>query len=898
MTLRINTNVAALTAHNNMIKNDSSLSSVLEQLSSGLRINKAADDASGMAIADSLKSQALGLGQAIKNANDGISMVQTADGALAESINIVNTIKTKAIQAAQDGQTTDSRNAIQSDITKLMQELDNIAKTTAFNGQKLLSGNFTNKSFQIGAYSGETVAVSIDSTESAKVGHISTSSLTFGGTGNAELALYSNLKNQTYSLNSVNIAYDNTRDHSLAAVADSINKLSDVLGVSAQAVVQSTTTASVAAGTTDSTFAINGVTIGAVAVQDNDANGALVAAINQKTSQHGVVASVGNDGKLTLTSSDGRAIQVTQGSNTTAVLGGTASMSTLGQINLTQQGTGEIVLNNRDGGQAVALLDNLLQTQGATTTSVASTLASGSTVVAGSTIGANSTLSIAGTTAISGNVYTTGGSSIGSGSNLSSGSTIGSGTTLGYGVGAATLTVSGNITGVTGTVGSGSTLQSGTKIGSGTVLAGDVVVSGTLSALTASSTVTTGTSLGSGSSLATGTSFLTADYNAANFTAAISSTTSGLYTVLTGAATVSGTMTFTNGAGTLAAGTTISSGAAGATLKNGSQLYTEVDLASAMTLSGNMTLASSSTLASGTAGAVTLAGGTSLNQSYGVTVGTGFATSGSMTLGSGSNLATTATLATGTSLSNAWNNNAAITVAGGNMTLGANSTLANGFVLAEGSSIGGTVTTANNEVVDSTIGMRLETGSTLASGSILKAGTYLTNDVVASNGTTYKAGSALTADITTSGTTTLANMMTLHTGSTLAAGSTLTPNTHATDSSAEGTSTKTGAYRLSDVDVTTQAGAQIAISVADSALKDLDKVRSGLGSVQNQLTSTISNISVTQVNVTSAESNIRDTDFAEASSNFSRMQILVQAGSFAMAQSNASGKSVLSLLQG
>src|SRR3989339_1520789 len=181
MALRINTNVASLNAHKNMIKNDNSLSASLEKLSSGLRINKAADDASGMAIADSLRSQGLGLGQAVRNANDGISMVQTADGALEESINIVNTIKTKAIQSSQDGQTTESRKAIQSDINKLMEELDNIAKTTSFNGQKLLSGSFTNKKFQVGAYSGETVNISIGSAEATKIGHVSASNLTFAG---------------------------------------------------------------------------------------------------------------------------------------------------------------------------------------------------------------------------------------------------------------------------------------------------------------------------------------------------------------------------------------------------------------------------------------------------------------------------------------------------------------------------------------------------------------------------------------------------------------------------------------------------------------------------------------------------------------------------------------------
>jgi len=111
MALRINTNIASMNAHKNMIKTDNSLSESLARLSSGLRINKAADDASGMAIADSLRSQALGLGQAIRNGNDGIAIVQTADAALEESINIVNTIKQKSIQSAQDGQTTESRKA-------------------------------------------------------------------------------------------------------------------------------------------------------------------------------------------------------------------------------------------------------------------------------------------------------------------------------------------------------------------------------------------------------------------------------------------------------------------------------------------------------------------------------------------------------------------------------------------------------------------------------------------------------------------------------------------------------------------------------------------------------------------------------------------------------------------
>ena len=169
MGFRINTNIAAMNAHRNANMTNLGLDKSLNSLSSGLRINKAADDASGMAIADSLRQQSQGLGQAIMNANDGIGVTQTADGALDEYINISNIIRTKAIQAASDGQNLQSRQAIQSDIDRLMEEAQNIASTTSFNGQSLLNGAFQNKSFHIGAYSGETVKVSISDTQTEKV---------------------------------------------------------------------------------------------------------------------------------------------------------------------------------------------------------------------------------------------------------------------------------------------------------------------------------------------------------------------------------------------------------------------------------------------------------------------------------------------------------------------------------------------------------------------------------------------------------------------------------------------------------------------------------------------------------------------------------------------------------
>jgi flagellin len=180
MGFRINTNVAAMTAHRNSTMTNIGIDKSLNALSSGFRINKAADDASGMAIANRLREQSQGLGQAIANANDGIAVAQIADGALEEYTKIIDTIRTKAIQAASDGQNLGTRRKIQADINKLTEEAQNISTTTAFNGQTLLNGSYKNKSFHIGAYSGETVSISVNNTQVDSVGKFAMASGTTG----------------------------------------------------------------------------------------------------------------------------------------------------------------------------------------------------------------------------------------------------------------------------------------------------------------------------------------------------------------------------------------------------------------------------------------------------------------------------------------------------------------------------------------------------------------------------------------------------------------------------------------------------------------------------------------------------------------------------------------------
>ncbi len=309
MGFRINTNVAALNAKANADLNSKSLDASLSRLSSGLRINSAADDASGMAIADSLRSQANTLGQAINNGNDALGILQTADKAMDEQLKILDTIKTKATQAAQDGQSLKTRTMLQADINRLMEELDNIANTTSFNGKQLLSGNFINQEFQIGASSNQTVKASIGATQSSKIGltRFETGSrISVSGEVQFTLKNYNGIDDFKFQ----KVVISTSVGTGLGALADEINKNADKTGVRATFTVETRGMGAVRAGTTSDDFAINGVQIGKVEYKDGDSNGALVSAINSVKDTTGVEASIDENGKLLLTSRDGRGIKI------------------------------------------------------------------------------------------------------------------------------------------------------------------------------------------------------------------------------------------------------------------------------------------------------------------------------------------------------------------------------------------------------------------------------------------------------------------------------------------------------------------------------------------------------------------------------------------------------------
>ena len=302
----------------NINKSTKMLNSLNLELQTGKRINRAADDSSGLAIADSLLTQANGLAAGTKNANDAISVMNIADGALTTFKDTLSQMLDKATAAASDISSPESRKALQGDINNFSSSLNKIAKNTEFNGIKLLNGTFANKQFQVGAYANQTVGLSIQSVETAKIGHFSE---TIGSKVSAGTTA------ATLSINGATIAQstvsDTTKDGA-DVVAKAINDQSANTGVTARA-KNSLTGSSVTGGSlADGDLSINGVSIGAVNFEANDNSGTLTAAINAISNKTGVSARIAGNGALELTTENGENIHITEANGGAAKAGLTA----------------------------------------------------------------------------------------------------------------------------------------------------------------------------------------------------------------------------------------------------------------------------------------------------------------------------------------------------------------------------------------------------------------------------------------------------------------------------------------------------------------------------------------------------------------------------------------------
>ena len=392
----INTNISAMKAQASLRTTGLNQSSAMERLSTGSRINSAKDDAAGLAISTRMTASIRGISAAIRNANDGISLTQTAEGSLAQIGDNLQRIRELAVQSANTGNNASDRAAMNNEAKQLIAEIDRVANNTAFNGIKLIDGSFKEQSLQVGAGNdaNDRITISVGSAKSNALGVGSGSSystkLAEGAVVTSTALTAGMLSINGYSVGaSVADGVSNTGDTSSGiAKAAAINAISGLTGVTATV---STTTVTGAAGTTfagytasaTDSLSINGVSVGSIAAGTNaiDGGSKIAAAINAVSSQTGVTATFATaDGKVTLSAADGRNITVA-GAGKGLTESGLSAATTTSKLTLSSSGSAGITLAGTAGLTATGLTVGYTAataTAGAGVSSLDLTTASGS----------------------------------------------------------------------------------------------------------------------------------------------------------------------------------------------------------------------------------------------------------------------------------------------------------------------------------------------------------------------------------------------------------------------------------------------------------------------------------------------------------------------------------------
>ena len=325
MSLVINTNTASLNAQRNINKTQAGLNQALQRLSSGLRINSAKDDAAGLAITSRMTAQIRGLDQGMRNANDGISIAQTAEGALGEITTALQRIRELAVQSANDTNSATDRASLQKEVAQLQQEIDRISMQTQFNGKSLLDGSFTSQKFQVGAYADQTISFTMGNSRSTHIGSnsranysaddVATTINAATGRGDNVAAAVNGVAAQnltiTGSLGTTNSVIGVLENEAAFSIASKINATTSQTGVEAKAITKAELSGLTATGTISldlygaNTTAVN---ISANITSESDLS-ALAEAINGRASTTGITAEVAG-GTITLTQSEGYDIKI------------------------------------------------------------------------------------------------------------------------------------------------------------------------------------------------------------------------------------------------------------------------------------------------------------------------------------------------------------------------------------------------------------------------------------------------------------------------------------------------------------------------------------------------------------------------------------------------------------
>jgi flagellin len=335
----INSNIASLNAQRNLNTTSSSLSTALQRLSSGLRINSAKDDAAGLAISNRMTTQIRGLNQAVRNANDGVSLAQTAEGALGQSTALLQRIRELSIQSANSTNSATDRSALQAEVNQLKNEINRIASNTTFNGLKVLDGSYTNQSFQVGADANQTISVSISGAAASDLANYAltgTNTSANQGTGQAIAAAATAGSTNSISAQTLTVSGSSgsttvsvAQGNSAYTIASNVNAVSSTTGVTAKAANAATLGAQSASGTVSMTLGSGGSTaVVQAAITTSDAT-ALQKAINNVSGTTGITATV-SGGTLTLSHADGKDIIIEGYANSAAASGTTMTVTGAG----------------------------------------------------------------------------------------------------------------------------------------------------------------------------------------------------------------------------------------------------------------------------------------------------------------------------------------------------------------------------------------------------------------------------------------------------------------------------------------------------------------------------------------------------------------------------------------
>jgi len=327
----INTNIMSLNSQRNLNASQSDLQTSLQRLSSGLRINSAKDDAAGLAISQRFTAQVRGLNQAVRNANDGISLAQTAEGALTEVGNILQRVRELAVQSANATNSSSDRQALQSEVGQLVSELDRIATATDFNGQRLLDGTFGSAQFQVGANANETIVATTGNFRTSQYGDFRVVGAVASGATTARLAGETLTINGAIGTKALTIGAGS----SAQKVAQQVNEATSATGVTASAKTELDITFGAAGSYAltiegDNAGAAQTVSFSLSAATGADALASAITAFNDQTSKTGVTAKVNSDGTgVTLTHAKGNNITIkdTAVANAGAVTVGGATLA-------------------------------------------------------------------------------------------------------------------------------------------------------------------------------------------------------------------------------------------------------------------------------------------------------------------------------------------------------------------------------------------------------------------------------------------------------------------------------------------------------------------------------------------------------------------------------------------